>query len=219
MKFTDYLYEESKELWEGYLKHPFINGIGTGDLDKEKFKKYLIQDYLYLKEYAKVFAAALVKCKSMEDMKFYYNAIGGCLEDETAVHIKYLEGFGINLEELEKSIEELINSSYSSYMQGIALKGNLKEIAMAVMPCTWSYYYIGCYLKDKYNDNLEQNFYKDWIEEYSSDEFNYAVQSWKSYIDKICVDISNNEKEELLQIFINSSKHEMNFWDMANSFN
>ncbi len=49
MKFTDYLFKEVKEIWDEYLTHPFVKEMGEGTLDKDKFKNYLIQDYLYLK--------------------------------------------------------------------------------------------------------------------------------------------------------------------------
>ena len=38
MLFTDYLYENSKEVWDKYLEHPLIE-LGEGTLDKEKFRK------------------------------------------------------------------------------------------------------------------------------------------------------------------------------------
>ena len=72
MKFSEELFDEVKEIWDEYLKHPFVKGIGEGTLDKEKFKNYLIQDYLYLKDYAKVFAMVLVKARTMKEMKFYH---------------------------------------------------------------------------------------------------------------------------------------------------
>ena len=72
MKFSEELFDEVKEIWDEYLKHPFVKGIGEGTLDKEKFKNYLIQDYLYLKDYAKVFAMVLVKARAMKEMKFYH---------------------------------------------------------------------------------------------------------------------------------------------------
>ena len=28
MKLTEILYEDVKEIWDGYLKHPFVSGIG-----------------------------------------------------------------------------------------------------------------------------------------------------------------------------------------------
>lgn len=215
MKFTDELFEEVKELWDRYLEHPFVKGIGEGTLDKEKFKKYLIQDYLYLKDYAKVFALGLVKAKTIKEMKFYSDSIRGTLEDETQVHTNYLRYFGLSDEAVEKYRCELTTASYTSYMLAIASKGGSKEIAMTIMPCTWSYYYIGKNLYDRYKDTLEDNFYKSWIEEYSSEEFKVCADAWINYIDYLCENISESEKEDLKDIFIKSSLYEMEFWNMA----
>ena len=40
MKFSEVLFSEVKKIWDGYLEHPFVKGIGEGTLDKEKFKNY-----------------------------------------------------------------------------------------------------------------------------------------------------------------------------------
>ena len=69
MKTVKYLLEMSKEIWDKYNKHPFVMGIEDGTLDKEKFRYYIIQDYLYLQEYAKTFAIGIVKAKSLETIK------------------------------------------------------------------------------------------------------------------------------------------------------
>ena len=94
MLLTDYLFNESKEIWDKYLQHPFLVEMGEGTLDKEKFRQYLIQDYLYLKEYAKVYAMALVKSDNMEEIKSFKESIVGILEDENVTHINYLKEFG-----------------------------------------------------------------------------------------------------------------------------
>lgn len=214
--FSEVLFKKVEEVWDKYLQHPFVKAIGEGTLDKEKFKNYLIQDYLYLKDYGKVFALGIVKSKSMKEMKFYHNAISGIVNDESAVHIEYLNDFGFSPEETEKQKCNLTTASYTNFMLGIALKGNCKEIAMATMPCTWSYYYIGKYLYDTYRDNLNNNFYSPWIKEYSSESFRLCVEEWRRYIDDICKDLSSDEEEELIDIFIKASLYELEFWNMAN---
>ncbi|MBU3105332.1 thiaminase II [Clostridium gasigenes] len=215
MKFTDYLFKEVKEIWDNYLTHPFVKEMGEGTLDKDKFKNYLIQDYLYLKEYSKIFCIGIVKAKTMKDMRFFYNSIKGTMDDETAVHIKYLEGFGMSEEEVENCECKLVTSSYTSYMQSLALTGELKEIVATIMPCTWSYSYIGKYLFKTYGENLENNFYKPWIESYASQGYTDFTILWIDYINELCKDLTEEEKEKLKKIFINSSIHEMKFWDMA----
>ena len=214
MKFTDYLFEEVKGIWDEYLTHPFVIEMGEGTLDKDKFKNYLIQDYLYLKEYSKIFCIGIVKSKTMKDMRFFYNSIKGAMNDETAVHIRYLEGFGISQEEVENCECKLVTSSYTSYMQALALTGELKEIAATIMPYTLSYSYIGKHLFKTYGENLENNFYKPWIESYASQGYTDFTNEWIDYINDLCKDLREEEKKKLVGIFINSI-YEMKFWDMA----
>ena len=112
MLISDYLFNESKDIWQSYLKHPFLVKMGENTLDKEKFRKYLIQDFLYLKEYAKVYAMGLIKSDKMENIKFFKESIVGILEDESATHIEYLKDFGEKIDELDKYSINFDNETY-----------------------------------------------------------------------------------------------------------
>lgn len=215
MKFTNYLFENNKELWEGYLNHPFIKEIGEGTLPKEKFLNYLIQDYLYLKEFAKVFAMGVVKSSTIKEMNFFANGISGSIEDETATHIKYMEELGVMASDAEKYKLKLSNISYTSYMQSIAMTSGIKEIVMATLPCTWSYYYIGKHLFENYKDGLEENYYSEWIKAYSDNSFAMVVEKWIDYTEELCSNLTQYEKEYLNDIFTKASIYEMEFWNMA----
>ncbi|MGL5634033.1 MAG: thiaminase II [Sarcina sp.] len=220
MKFTDELFENVKELWSEYLEHPFIKEIIDGTLDIEKFEEYLIQDYLYLKEYAKVFAVGVVKANTMEEMKFFYGAVKGTMEDENEYHTQFLINKGYDLKDIENSrSSSRANSSYTSYMLSIALKGGIPEITAAVLPCTWSYCYIGQYIMANYYDKIEGNPYRGWIELYGSKEYKEFTNLWIDYIEELAKGLSEKEKAELIRIFVESSKYEMDFWNMSYSFN
>ena len=56
MSFSRGLKSKSAKVWEDGYNHPFVQELGNG-----KFKFYLLQDYLYLLQYAKVFATAVLK--------------------------------------------------------------------------------------------------------------------------------------------------------------
>ena len=215
MKTTDKMLEATKELWKSYNEHPFVKGIQDGSLTKDKFKYYIMQDYLYLKEYAKVYAMALVKCENIEQMKFCQNSINGILEDESATHIWYLKNFGEKIEELEDYKIKEANENYTSYMKSIALTGDLLDTMVSVLPCAWSYYYIGKKLKETYKENLEDNFYKSWIESYSCEGYEQVARTSIEFVNTLSENIDENKKEKLKDIFIKASIHEMKFWDMA----
>lgn len=215
MLFTDYLFEGSRDIWEAYLEHPFLIELAKGNLDKEKFKDYLIQDYLYLKEYAKVFCMAVVKCKTLKEMRTFYDGVDGIINDETATHITYLKNFGVDIETLESYEYHMTNESYTSYMKGIAMTGSVQEIAATILPCTWSYSFIGTRLKEKYKDSYEDNFFKPWIETYSNEGYTEFTNLWIDFTNELCKDLSESEKETLRTIFRKSSIYEMDFWNMA----
>jgi len=63
MKFCDRLLETVQPVWEMSHNHPFVVGMGDGTLEKDKFQYYIIQDYLYLLDYAKLYAMVLCFCQ------------------------------------------------------------------------------------------------------------------------------------------------------------
>ena len=71
LKLSDRLYLAAKPIWDGYHNHPFILELGSGTLPVSKFRYYMLQDYVYLYDYAKVFALGVVKASDHELMRFF----------------------------------------------------------------------------------------------------------------------------------------------------
>lgn len=59
--FAQRLREAANLVWEEGYRQPFLRELGNGTLDRERFAFYLLQDYRYLNDYAKVHALALTK--------------------------------------------------------------------------------------------------------------------------------------------------------------
>lgn len=70
VKLSERIYERAKALWPRYLTHPFVMEMADGTLPKEKFRYYMVQDYLYLRDYVKIFAAILQKTDDFEQIRF-----------------------------------------------------------------------------------------------------------------------------------------------------
>ncbi len=215
MLLSDYLFNESKKIWDEYLKHPFIVEMGQGTLDKEKFRDYLVQDYLYLLDYAKVYAMGLIKSDDVKHMKFFKDSINGIMEDESATHIAYLKELGEDIKTLQRHNIKLENENYTNFMKSIALTGDIQDLIIAVLPCAWSYYYIAKEMKEIYKDKLENNYYAAWIESYSCEEYRMCAKENIDFANELCKNIDDIKKEKLKEIFIKGSLYEMAFWDMA----
>jgi hypothetical protein len=48
--FIEYLFdrEDIKAAWQEFAEHDFVRGLASGELPLERFKTFLIQDYLFL---------------------------------------------------------------------------------------------------------------------------------------------------------------------------
>ena len=103
-------------------------GIGDGSLDQEKFRYYMIQDYLYLIDYTRVFAVGVAKAKDLSVMKLFAASTHTILDGEMDIHRTYMKRLGISLDEAENTPVALDNRSYTSYMLRAAYEGGEAEV-------------------------------------------------------------------------------------------
>lgn len=121
-------------------KHPFLTAMVDGSLAEPNFRYYVVQDALYLKD----FATCLRKLGQTE----------GIPENES----KQLEGFAISAEEAELSLhnsffkqwnieataEQMPHTLlYTSYMERIVATRPYAEGLAVLLPCFWVYMHVG----------------------------------------------------------------------------
>ena len=214
MKLADILYKTTEQLWNSYLEHPFVSGIADGSLDLDKFRFYMIQDYRYLLEYSKVFALGIVKSPREDVMRSFALMVKETLDGEMEIHKKYMSRLGITAEEVAEAKTALLNQSYTSYMLDVAFKGDALDILVAVLSCAWSYQFIGEHHADV-PGALENETFGEWIEGYSCKDYRANTQDIINMVNELGDNISEEKAVYLEEVFMNCSRYEYGFWDMA----
>ena len=59
--FTNELWLSITSIYDEILVHPFLRGLTDGRLTKERFRCYVLQDTVYLREYARALSLAGVR--------------------------------------------------------------------------------------------------------------------------------------------------------------
>ena len=131
MKLTERLYAAVEEIWASYLEHPFVRGLADGTLAQEKFRFYMVQDYCYLLEYAKVFALGVVKARDEKTMTLFANLVQSTLTEEMSLHRAYLSQIGVTERDLAQAKMSLANRSYTAYMLDVSQRGDAAEYWLA----------------------------------------------------------------------------------------
>lgn len=208
------LHDAAAPVWEACLRHPFVTGIGDGTLDMEKFRYFMLQDYLYLFDYARVFALGVVKARDPELMRVFAANVDAILGGEMKIHRAYMKRLDITEEQVFSIKPALANLSYTNYMLSVAQTGGPVEIVASILGCSWSYAEIGQALA-AIPGAAEHPFYGEWIRGYASEEYAATNQALIELMDSLAADAGEEQLAYLTDVFVNCSRYELGFWDMA----
>ena len=208
------LRQAADPVWEQCLHHPFVTGIGDGTLDVEKFRHFMLQDYLYLFDYARVFALGVVKTRDPELMRTFSQNVDAILNGEMNIHRAYMQRLGITEEQVFAVKPALDNLSYTNYMLSVAHTGGPMEIVASILACSWSYAEIGQALA-QIPGAAAHPFYGEWIQGYASEDYTATNQALIELMDELAAGATEDQIAHLTDIFVNCSRYELGFWDMA----
>lgn len=208
------LHEAAAPIWEACLSHPFVTGIGDGTLPVEKFRHFMLQDYLYLFDYARVFAFGVVKARDPQLMRSFAANVDAILGGEMKIHRAYMKRLGITEEQVFKVKPALDNLSYTNYMLSVASSGGPLEIVASILACSWSYAEIGQALA-AIPGAAEHPFFGEWIQGYSSEEYAATNQALIELMDSLAANATEEQIAYLTEVFVNCSRYELGFWDMS----
>ncbi|WP_368108531.1 thiaminase II [Bifidobacterium adolescentis] len=213
--FAQRLRKAADLVWEEGYRQPFIRELGEGALPREKFAFYLLQDFRYLNDYARVHALGLAKTDDPEIMAFMLNVQNGALNVESTVHRTYLASYGITDEQMNNVRQSAFARAYTSNILSIAYGKDILDILVAVLPCAWVYADYGYRLAHEFADTLDVNQYKSWVDMYKTDEF-WQGSAWLiEHIEKLAAEVSEERKQELVDIFVTGVENEYMFWSSA----
>ena len=215
--FVQQLVQESLPVWEKCLHSEFLTHLADGTLDEACFKGYIVEDSLYLREYAKVFAWGMTKAKDMQTIRTYYSLLSFVNESEDAARLHYLKHFGLTDEGIQSLPLRPENRAYVDYMIEAAKNGEgAAECMIACLPCMLSYGWIFQKLLEE-KPSVQDTLYGALVVDYADKGYEAACRDWAAFAEKVCEGLSDERLARCREIFHACSEHELNFWAMAAS--
>jgi thiaminase/transcriptional activator TenA len=212
MKFTESLWGSIGDIYDKTLNHPFIRGLIEGSLDEEAFRFYVIQDALYLRDYAR--ELALLGAKAPQDrwlMMFAEHARDVILV-ERALHEGFFKDWQVTDEEVYSTPMAPTNLLYTSYLLKTAYERPFPEVLGCFLPCYWIYWEVG---KELERRGSPKELFRRWIQTYSSEQYASIVRQVLEVMDQVSQGLKEEELGLIRNHFIVTSKLEYLFWDMG----
>ena len=101
MAFMKDILTHNIPIWEECAATPFVQEVQTGKLPLEKFKRYMIQDSIYLKNYARIYGKAIFHAATLREIQLYYSMLNFVNDTESEVRLDYLKQFCITDDDIE----------------------------------------------------------------------------------------------------------------------
>jgi thiaminase/transcriptional activator TenA len=209
----------SSELWSGIddvygpiLEHPFVAGLTDGSLPGETFRFYVIQDALYLRDYARALSFCAARSPSESEIAMFNHHAAGAIEVERSLHEGFFRDLDVSDQELASTPMTPTNLAYTSYLLAVAHSGSFSEALGAVLPCYWIYWEVGKELADR---GSPHELYRRWIETYGGEEFAEIVRAVLDLTDRLGPELSEVEQRRMAERFNVTSRYEWMFWDSA----
>jgi thiaminase/transcriptional activator TenA len=212
-RFSDELRRAADAVWHAQHEHPFVRGIGDGTLDPNKFRRYVRQDYLFLIEYARLLALACARAPRLAEMTRFAELANAILNTEMDLHRSYAGEWGIRAEELDEELMAPTTRAYTDFLLRTAALGDFAELVAALLPCMWGYSELGRRLAETGRPREER--YARWIDMYAGDEFGELTEWCRELTDSVAREVSGERRERMRTAFVESSRYELAFWEMA----
>ena len=176
-KFIDYILERDdvKGPWREHTHHEFVRQMQNGTLPPENFKTYLIQDYLFLIQFARANSLAAYKAKDIDDID-RSAAIVRHIFREMNLHIDYCKGYGLSREDIVNQEEKMACTAYTRYVIDVGQAEDWFALQIALLPCLLGYGVVARRLYDDPATKREGNMYWKWVENYVADDYTEAVR-------------------------------------------
>jgi len=211
-RFTSELWQGIGDIYRGILVHPFLTGLTDGSLPHGTFAFYVIQDALYLRQYAQVLAAVASRAPDAAGTEMFARHAADAVAVERALHESLLTDLGIDPAAARAAKPAPTNLAYTSYLLAAIYGGSYADGIGAVLPCYWIYWEVGKELRRRGSPDPR---YQRWIDTYGGEEFGAAVRAVLAVTDELGPVLAPRERERVHQHFRVTSRYEWMFWDMG----
>ena len=191
---------------------PFNTELAAGTLRTDRFRFYILQDALYLAEYARALAIAGARSTEVAAVARFSRCAEGAIVVERALHEGYFARYGLSQEEVGGSEPSPTCLAYTSFLLAAACTQSYEVLIAALLPCFSVYREVGLDIASR---AAPENSYRAWIDTYSDPVFGETVGAVTAIVDRTAAVATPTVRQAMLRAVLRSTQYEWMFWDSA----
>ena len=202
--------------WHAYTRHEFVLRLAAGDLPQACFRRYLVQDYLFLIHFARAWGLAVYKSEALDEMRRAQRLLAATLDVEIGLHISYCRGWGLNEAAMRAAPEMPQTVAYTRFVLDRGMAGDRLDLEVALAPCIVGYAEIA---RERLADPLTRrdgNPYREWLDMYAGAEYQDLAGEAMAALDEGFARRGGEGRFAMLAAdFTMAARLEADFWQMG----
>ncbi|MBO1079557.1 TenA family protein [Roseomonas haemaphysalidis] len=212
---TRKLHEACAARWDAYCWHPFVQGLADGTLPLPAFQRYLVQDWLFLIQFARAKALATFKAESLPALRSKASSLNALLS-EMQMHLGYCAEWGLSEADVLAETEAAETVAYTRWVLDRGMAGDILDLEVALAPCTIGYGEIALRINAAPGRRRDGNPYETWIETYSSPGYQALASGAADRLDALGASHGGDARfASLSATFGEAARLEAAFWQMG----
>ncbi|MBO6299331.1 MAG: hypothetical protein J6N53_10850 [Lachnospiraceae bacterium] len=212
-RFSEMLFSETEDLWKEAVNKPFVKKMADGTLETEKYRRYMLQDYLYLTDYIELLREISESTEKKSLRSFLEKILRETQEETERVHLPAMRELGITDTDIQNAVMAQVLQEYVGYMKQQLREEGFVGGLVALLQCSWAYAYIGQTVSEREAERLSASPYKSWFASYTCASYIETNQSWIDASDRETEDLDDTKKLRLCSVFQTCARYENLFWD------
>jgi thiaminase/transcriptional activator TenA len=213
MSLTQELRGRHHGLWERVAAHPFVIEMGEGALPVEKFRRYFLQDYVFVNDLVKMTGLAIAKAPDMSSVAMLERFLGGVGDPEETLFKRAFRELGATEEEYSSASASPTTQAFADFLVRTSLEGSFEDILAVIYVVEGTYLDWGTRLLEagKSPDNA---FYREWIELHGPDVLGDLVGWVGRSLDGAKL---GSKRARIEHLFLTTLRYEYMFFEAAYS--
>jgi thiaminase (transcriptional activator TenA) len=202
--------------WLSYTRHEFVLRLAHGDLPEAAFRRYLVQDYLFLLHFARAWGLAIYKSDTLAEMRRALALVAATLDVEIGLHIDFCRGWGLSEAAMQAEPEAMETIAYTRFVLDRGLAGDRLDLEVALAPCIVGYAEIASERMADPATKRDGNPYREWLEMYAGGEYQSLARDATAALDEQFARRGGEGRIPALSAtFTTATRLEADFWQMG----
>lgn len=169
--------------WHAYTRHEFVLRLAAGDLPEASFRRYLVQDYLFLVHFARAWGLAVYKSQTLDEMRRAQRFVAATLDVEIGLHLACCRRWGLDETALRTAPEASQTIAYTRFVLDRGMAGDRLDLEAALAPCIVGYAEIARERMADPATRLAGNPYREWLDMYAGAEYQELARDAAAALD------------------------------------